>query len=270
MRAVVDLYDSHYENIQAEAYQAIRIETYGEDLGQTSWITADECRRFCGWFGRNGMGHLLDVACGSGGISDFIARETGATVTGIDVNESAIRSARTRASYRAESTSLRFYVADATQALPFTEASIDAIFCNDAINHLRDRPAVFREWFRLLRPRGWILYTDPIIVTGCLSNEEIAIRSSVGFYLFTPPGENERVLENTGFALKRREDVTEAVAAVARRWYNAREKRRMILVEAEGEKGYMGLQKFLWTVFQLADEKRLSRYVFLAQKGADP
>jgi len=33
---------------------------------------------------------------------------------------------------------------------------------------------------------------DTMVVTGILSHEELATRSSIGFYLFVPPGENER------------------------------------------------------------------------------
>jgi hypothetical protein len=40
-----------------------------------------------------------------------------------------------------------------------------------------------------------------MILTGALSNEELATRSSIGFYLFVPPGENERVIRDAGFDL---------------------------------------------------------------------
>jgi hypothetical protein len=42
------------------------------------------------------------------------------------------------------------------------------------------------EWARLLKPNGRLLFTDPTVVTGPLTNAEIAVRSSAGFYLFVP------------------------------------------------------------------------------------
>jgi hypothetical protein len=37
MAAKVDLYNSSYGNYALDAYSEIRVETYGEDFGQTSW-----------------------------------------------------------------------------------------------------------------------------------------------------------------------------------------------------------------------------------------
>ena len=81
-----------------------------------------------------------------------------------------------------------FQQADASQPLPFEDASFDAILCIDAINHLPDRLAVLREWRRLLKPGGRMLFTDPLVVTGILSSEEVAIRSSMGLAFFAPAG----------------------------------------------------------------------------------
>ena len=39
MKATVDLYNSSYGNYALNAYSEIRFETYGEDYGQTSWVT---------------------------------------------------------------------------------------------------------------------------------------------------------------------------------------------------------------------------------------
>jgi len=40
--ANVDLYDSSYGHYALTAYGEIRRETYGEDYGQTSWVTTEE------------------------------------------------------------------------------------------------------------------------------------------------------------------------------------------------------------------------------------
>ena len=38
----VDLYNTAYGNSATDAYREIRIETYGEDFGQTSWVATGE------------------------------------------------------------------------------------------------------------------------------------------------------------------------------------------------------------------------------------
>jgi SAM-dependent methyltransferase len=262
----VNLYDGHYQQIESDPKAAVRRETYGEDLGQASWITADEAR---GWFDllRLGPGRrALEVACGSGGVTCAMAADTGARCAGVDINEHGIEAARKRAEGSGLASRVAFEVADAARPLPFPDASFDAVFCNDSINHLPNRAAVLRDWFRILRPHGRILFTDPIVVTGQLSNEEIRIRSSIGFFLFTPVGRNERLLEEAGFAMSQVRDVTEAVVSVSGAWRDARATRRAQLEALEGAEAFEGLQRFLRAVHTLASERRLSRFAFLAEK----
>ena len=264
----VDLYDRHYGHLGADPQIEVRRETYGEDLGQASWITAGEARR---WFnllqlrrGRN----ALEVACGSGGVTCDMARHTGATCVGIDINAHGIEAANARAERDGISSLVSFQTTDAGSRLVFPDEAFDAVFCNDSINHLPDRAAVLQDWYRLLRPGGRILFTDPIVVTGQLTNEEIRTRSSIGFFLFTPVGHNERLLAQTGFTVREVEDVTDAVASVAQKWRDARARRRARLVPLEGEESFDGLQRFLEAVWVLASERRLSRYMYLAEKRA--
>jgi SAM-dependent methyltransferase len=155
---------------------------------------------------------------------------------------------------------------DAGQRLPFADQSFDAVFCNDSINHLPFRLEVLRDWHRVLRPRGRLLFTDPIVVTGQLTNEEIRARSSIGFFLFTPIGSNERFLTDSGFVVRDVQDVTEGVASVSGKWRQAREERHDALVQLEGEQAFGDLQRFLQVVYTLASERRLSRYMYLASK----
>lgn len=262
----VDLYDSHYAGVEEDVYVAIRRETFGADLGQTSWITASEARHFFDLLRLSADDRVLEVACGFGGIARLMAKERRARVVGIDINEHAIEAASTRAAREGMADLADFQVTDASRRLPFDDASFNALFCNDAIDHLPGRDRVLRDWFRILHPGGRVLFTDPILVTGVLTNEEIAIRSSVGFYLFVPPGENERLLEAAGFEVVQVEDATESVALVGKRWHEARAERRAELVRLEGEQDYEGLQRFLSVVHQLAEERRLSRYTYVARK----
>lgn len=150
--------------------------------------------------------------------------------------------------------------------MPFPDESFDVVFCNDSINHLPGRMEVLRDWHRVLRPGGRVLFTDPIVVTGQLTNEEIRARSAIGFFLFTPLGCNERLLAESGFVVRDVRDLTGAVASVSRRWRDARDKRREALVRLEGEQGFEGLQRFLDAVYTLAGERRLSRIMYLAAK----
>jgi len=37
----VDLYDNAYGKYESDIYRHVRRETYGEDFGQTSWVTTE-------------------------------------------------------------------------------------------------------------------------------------------------------------------------------------------------------------------------------------
>lgn len=266
MSGGVPFYDRTYGGFQLGAREQVRQETYGEDLGQNSWLTAEEWRTFAEWLGVVEGARVLDVCCGSGGPALYLARRFGAQVTGIDVNPEGIATAVRQAEQQGLAAATRFVAADASRPLPLDDGQFDAIICIDAINHLRDRVGVLGDWHRLLAPGGRLLFTDPIVVTGLLSSEEMAVRSSIGYFLFAPLGEDERLLQAAGFELLRQEDTTPRVADVAKRWVEARARHRDALIEDEGAETFEGTQRFLTIVYTLAGERRLSRYAFLARK----
>jgi SAM-dependent methyltransferase len=264
----VDLYNSTYDNFGAEVIRRVREGAFGEDIGQTSWLTADEHRKFFGKLGLGAGDAALDVACGSGGPALFMARTTGCHVTGVDVNEHGVAAANAAARAAALTTRSSFICSDASERLPFADASFDVIVCIDAINHLRDRPRLLRDWLRVLRPGGRALYTNPVVVSGIVSNEEIALRSSIGYFLFAPVGEDERLIRAAGFELLDHEDVTENAALIAKRWHDARSDHREPLTQIEGVERFEGLQQFLAMVHRVSSERRMSRHAFVLRKPA--
>ena len=66
MSGSVDLYNASYSNYEADVYRQVRIETYGEDLGQTSWVTPDESREVPKLLGLTSDAFVLEIGCGSG------------------------------------------------------------------------------------------------------------------------------------------------------------------------------------------------------------
>ncbi len=138
--------------------------------------------------------------------------------------------------------------------------------CIDAINHLTDRLAVLQDWRRVLKPDGRLLYTDPIIVTGPLSSDEIAVRAAISYFVFVPPGYNERVLAEAGLDMVVAEDRTDDVARLTSRWHAARAAREAALRSAEGDTRYEAQQAFFAMAARLSSERRLSRSAYLARK----
>jgi SAM-dependent methyltransferase len=262
----VDLYGASYGGFATDLYAAVRRAAWGEDIGQNSWLTRDELDRFGAQLRLGPASRVLEVACGSGGPALHLSHTTGCAIIGVDLHEDGVAQASRMAGEAGLTDQAQFRRADAAEPLPFDDGAFDAVLCVDAINHLPDRARVLADWTRLLAPGGRMLFTDPITVTGPLSSEEIAIRASIGFFLFVPPGEDERLVREAGLRPLAVEDATENMAAVAERWLAARERRADALRELEGEPTFAGQQRFLGVTARLARERRLSRFAYLAEK----
>jgi len=261
----VDLYNSTYGNFQEQVMAVIRRETYGEDIGQNSWITTDEYDTFYSWLDLSPGDHVLEVASGSGGPALYLARKFKCRITGLDINEEGLKTAN-QSAQDANSTDAKFQFADVNQRLPFDDETFDAVMCTDSMNHFRNRLGYLREWQRVLKTGRRVLFTDPVVITGPVSNEELAARSNIGFFLFVPLAVTKQYVQEAGLNLLRCEDVTGNIELTSGRWHAARQKHREELIKIEGEERFEGLQKFFFTVHTLTSERRLSRFVFLAEK----
>jgi len=262
----VNLYDHAYGDFSSRAEAAVRRETYGEDLGQSSWLTAPEWLGFADQLGVSAGSEVLEVGSGSGGPAVYLALARGCRTIGVDLNEHGVRNGTELAQSRGVADRVRFQVVDASRPLPFPEGRFDAVISNDAMCHIRERLSVLRDWHRVLKRRGRALFTDALVLTGIVSLEELATRGSIGFYLYVPPGENERLLQAAGFAVLSVQDVTGNAVAVAQRRHDARERHREALVAREGQANFDGVQRFLGCVHTLSAEGRLSRFAYLAEK----
>ena len=268
MAEKVDLYNSAYGNYGAEVYRLIRTETYGEDLGQTSWVTTEESSEIPRLLGITAESNVLEIGSGSGRYALQIAATTGCRVLGVDINEPGIQNANKLAAVQNLAERVRFEKCDASQPLQFADATFGAIFSNDVLCHIPGRDKLLGELHRVLKPGGRLLFSDALVIGGVISHHEIAARSSIGYFLFSPPGENERLLQEAGFKLVEVKDATANASAISKRWRDAREKRADALIAIEGKDNFEGLQHFLSTVNALTSERRLLRVVYVAEKGS--
>jgi SAM-dependent methyltransferase len=117
---------------------------------------------------------------------------------GLDINEPGIRSAKELSQTRALGSRARFERCDVSKNLPFDDETFDAALSSDVLWHVPGRLDLLIEMLRALKPADRMLFSDALVIGGMISAEEIATRSSIGFYFYSPPGENDRLLEQAG------------------------------------------------------------------------
>jgi demethylmenaquinone methyltransferase/2-methoxy-6-polyprenyl-1,4-benzoquinol methylase len=104
---------------------------------------------------------VADVACGTGDLSELLARTPVARVIGLDFTPQMLDVARTRRATRpaAIAGKIEYLRADA-HALPLRDASIDALTIAFGIRNVQDPRAVIREFARVLRPGGRLVILE--------------------------------------------------------------------------------------------------------------
>ena len=103
------------------------------------------------WFPR---GRVLDIACGPGVFSEFLA-EQGADVWGLDFDHTLVASAQRRLS--PDGARQRFVVARVEQ-LPYRDGTFDACVADSLLEHVPNWEETLREAGRVLRPGGMLVF----------------------------------------------------------------------------------------------------------------
>jgi len=97
---------------------------------------------------------VLDAGCGAGAYSAWLL-EQGADVIAFDVSPKMVELAKERLGARAE-----VRVANLEESLDFLKnESIDIVLCALVLGSIRDLPAVFSEFNRVLRSKGYLVFS---------------------------------------------------------------------------------------------------------------
>jgi ubiquinone/menaquinone biosynthesis C-methylase UbiE len=147
---------------------------------------------------------VLDLGSGGGFDCFLAARQVGESgrVIGVDMTPEMIRKARSNAQKSAQKgghANVEFRLGE-IEHLPVADRSVDAIISNCVINLSPDKPAVFRDAFRVLKPGGRLAIAD-IVATAALpedARQDLALISGcVGGA--APMDEIETFLREAGF-----------------------------------------------------------------------
>ncbi len=260
-------YASLYRDFDSPLMRQLRLEAYGEDIGQHSWVTAAELREDRVRLGLGPSSQLLDLGCGPCGPLTFLVAAAGCRGTGVDLDPGALAVGRSRAGAMGIGAAITTIGGDLSDPLPFPDATFEAAISLDVVLHLRDRLAFYREAARVLRSGARLLVTDAGVVTGAISNDEVRDRSGHGYTEFVPVGWNEQLLETAGFRVLDAANRTASVARNASGRLSAIGAHRSELVEQWGEDQVLTQSRYLETVVALAHRGALSRIGYLVERA---
>jgi 2-polyprenyl-6-hydroxyphenyl methylase/3-demethylubiquinone-9 3-methyltransferase len=100
--------------------------------------------------------HVIDIGCGGGILSESMARK-GATVTGIDLSEKALKVADL---HSLESGAQVRYKLIAAEEMAAQEAgSFDVVTCMEMLEHVPDPAAIVRAAATLVKPGGHVFFS---------------------------------------------------------------------------------------------------------------
>lgn len=119
---------------------------------------------FADQLGLTGNEHVLDVGCGIGGTSRFIASRFGCRVTGVDLTPEFIETGTALCKWVGLDEQIELHQGNAL-SMPFTEGSFDAAVMLHVGMNIADKAGLFSEVYRLLRP-GSVFGVYDVMKTG--------------------------------------------------------------------------------------------------------
>jgi tocopherol O-methyltransferase len=126
-------------------------------------------------FSMNRPQDILDVGCGIGGSSLYLAEKFGARVTGITLSPVQANRAQARARAVGLQAKTDFQVANALN-LPFADNSFDLVWSLESGEHMPDKVKFLQECYRVLKPGGKLIFVTwchrPITATTPLTGDE--------------------------------------------------------------------------------------------------
>jgi ubiquinone/menaquinone biosynthesis C-methylase UbiE len=155
--------------------------------------------------------HTLDVGCGIGGTSRFVASRFGCRVTGIDLTPEFVSTGQSLSDWVGLSGQVELHRGDAT-TMPFTDESFDAAFMLHVGMNIDDKVGLFAEVYRLIRPGGMFGIYDVMETSDEALTYPVPWASAPGTSSLATPQQYESALEQTGFDLIKVRDRREFAA----------------------------------------------------------
>jgi len=159
---------------------------------------------------------VLDIGCGTGGSAFYMAREHGVNVLGIDLSKNMLEIANDHKMSMEPKvqTLVNFCYMDATK-VSFEPETFDVVYSRDAIMHIADKPQLYKNVLKWLKPGGKLLVSEYVHGQNHPnhSQEYIEYINDRGYQLLTVAGYAD-VLTKAGFSNVEGLDITQKFIGV--------------------------------------------------------
>ncbi len=151
---------------------------------------------------------VLDLCSGLGGTSRYLAYRYGATVIGVDLNESRVDGARTLTRQVGLQDRVTYALGDATH-LDIGSETVDRIVSQESFLHIQDRESLFSECYRVLKPGGGLGFTDWISTDRLDGAARAFLADGLAASRIVGIPEYASLLSDAGFSKIQTEDLSE-------------------------------------------------------------
>jgi len=142
--------------------------------------------------------HTLDIGCGIGGTSRFVASRFGCRVTGIDLTPEFVSTGQSLCDWVGLSSQVELHQGDATE-MPFANESFDAAFMLHVGMNIVNKARMFAEVYRLVKPSAIFGIYDVMQTTDEPLTYPVPWSSVPGTSALATQEQYVEALEQTGF-----------------------------------------------------------------------
>lgn len=159
---------------------------------------------------------VLDVGSGLGGPARCLASRFGCRVTGLDLTDEYCQAASLLSERTGLAHLVRFEQGDALH-MPFPDASFDVVWTEHVAMNIEDKPSLYREMSRVLKPGGTLAIYDVCAGPGGPVHFPVPWARSPDASWLASPEQLRSLLGDAGFTIADWKDTT----ARAREWFVA-------------------------------------------------
>ena len=253
------------ELARSDAMRDLERSVYGCDYGGNGGTTRSEAERIAQLLELRPGARLLDVGAGSGWPGLYLAQLTGCDVVMVDLPLAALRIARERAATDDLAERCAAVAADGA-ALPFRDASFDALNHSDVLCCTPDKVGVLRACRRVARDGSRMVFTVQALAPSLADSERrIAMESGPKFVDIEE--DYAVLLGQSGWRLQERTDLTAAFLQSMRTELDGMKARADALAQVFGPDEFTERVKRQQAAIAAIDSGFLRRELFVARAG---